>query len=250
MKRLIVTVAVIVGISFLAPQFAEASGKGAHWGYSGENGPNNWGNLSPEYSDCRKGTQQSPIDISRTVNNEMHPIKTSYKSTPLKVLNNGHAIQVNYSPGSYMTVGSHKYNLLQFHFHSPSENKVKGQAYDMEMHLVHKADNGEIAVLAVFLKKGGKNAVLQKIWDNMPLKAGQTKSSGGSINVTDLLSSTKSYWHFTGSFTTPPCTENVVWNVLQNPITVSESQVKKFLSVIGEDARPVQPVNTRTIYGN
>lgn len=250
MKRLIVTVAIIVGISFLVPQFAGASGGGAHWGYSGHAGPDNWGNLSPEYSDCRKGTQQSPIDISTSVNNDMHPIKTFYKSTPLKVLNNGHAIQVNYNPGSYMMIGSHKYKLLQFHFHSPSENKVKGKAFDMEMHLVHKADNGEIAVLAVFLKKGEKNATLQKIWDSMPLKAGKTKSSGGSINVTDLLSSTESYWHFTGSFTTPPCTENVVWSILQNPISVSDAQVKKFLSVIGEDARPVQPVNTRTIYGN
>lgn len=250
MKNFIMIMTVFVGVFFLASPFSEASGGKAHWSYSGHSGPNNWGNLSPEYFLCREGKHQSPIDISRTEPNKLHPIKTHYNGTPVKVLNNGHAIQVNYNPGSYMAIGSHKYNLLQFHFHSPSENTVNGRPFDMEMHLVHKADNGQIAVLAVFLKKGKNNTALQKIWDSMPASVGQTKSSGASINVTELLPSTESYWHFTGSFTTPPCTEHVVWIVLQNTVTVSESQVNKFLSIIGEDARPVQPVNWRTIYAN
>lgn len=250
MKHLIVITTVTFGLLFSFSQLTEASGSGAHWGYTGHEGPNNWGNLAPEYILCKDGKHQSPIDISHAVKSNLQPIKTHYKSTPVKVINNGHTIQVNYKPGSYMTIGSHRYELLQFHFHSPSENTVNGQAFDMEMHLVHKADNGEIAVLSVLLKKGKENTALQKIWDNMPASANQTKSSNQSINVTELLPSKKSYWQFTGSFTTPPCTEDVVWNVLQNSPTVSESQVKKFLSTIGEDARPVQPVNGRTIHAN
>jgi len=250
MKRLIMVTAAFFSVFFMAAHFTEASGGKARWGYSGHEGPNNWGNLAPEYADCREGKHQSPIDISSTVRSKLHPIKTHYNSTPVNVINNGHTIQVNYNPGSYMTIGSHKYNLLQFHFHSPSENTVNSRAFDMEMHLVHKADNGQIAVLAVFLKKGENNAALQKVWDSIPAGAGQTKSSGASINVAELLPSTNSYWHFTGSFTTPPCTEHVVWSVLQNTITVSENQVNKFLSIIGEDARPVQPVKWRTIYSN
>jgi len=250
MKHLIMVVALILGLLFSVSPFTEASGGATHWGYTGHENPNNWGNLAHEYALCKEGKQQSPIDISDTKHKNLRPIKTNYKSTPLNVLNNGHTIQVNYNPGSYMTIGTDKYKLLQFHFHSPSENKVNGKAFDMEMHLVHKADDGEIAVLAVFLKKGKNNVALQKIWDSMPDGVGQTESSGQSIDVTELLPSAKSYWQFTGSFTTPPCTEHVVWNVFQNPITVSQSQINKFLSTIGEDARPVQPVNERTIYAN
>lgn len=141
-----------------------------HWSYEGEGGPANWGNLKPEFALCGTGMTQSPIDLSSAYKTKLNTIKFDYKETPLKIVNNGHAIQVNYDPGSSATIDGGKYQLVQFHFHSPSEHTVDGKFYDMEMHLVHKSDKGDLAVVGVFLKKGKMNKVIQVLWDNLGAK--------------------------------------------------------------------------------
>ncbi|MCH7478599.1 MAG: carbonic anhydrase family protein [SAR324 cluster bacterium] len=220
----------------------------AHWGYEGPEGPQNWGGLDPNYALCNEGLKQSPIDFRDTNGDEAGKIVFSYRDTKLNVLNNGHTVQVNYRAGSVLTLNGEKYLLAQFHFHSPSEHKVGGRPYDMEMHLVHLNRKKELAVVAVLLKEGRHSNVLEEIWRRMPEEANvKNEVDGVKINAADLLPADKSRYNYSGSLTTPPCSEGVKWTVLKTPIEVSREQIGKFVSVIGENARPVQPINQRSI---
>jgi carbonic anhydrase len=220
----------------------------AHWSYSGSDGPSNWGKLSTAYSLCKSGEQQSPINLTAASQAELATLTANYRSTPLVILNNGHTVQVNYAPGSTMEVGHSVYNLLQFHFHTPSENTVNGQAFPMEVHFVHKSRDGLLGVLAVMFKTGKKNIALQEIWNHLPKSAGGAQNiSNVAVNGLDLLPTHKEYYRFVGSLTTPPCSEKVQWHVLKDSIEASSEQINAFTNIIGRNARPVQPLNVRLL---
>ena len=231
---------------------AESVNGHSHWGYSGHAGPEHWAELSGEFSTCSNGLRQSPIDISgaEIVKAQLSEIQFHYRTVNPEIINNGHTIQVNYPAGSTMTVGGETYELVQFHFHSPSENTVAGKPYAMEMHLVHKNTKGELAVIAVFLKNGVQNDILQAAWDKMPTNTGDQAKLGTTINAVDLLPSNRVYSHFNGSLTTPPCSEGVNWYVMQQPVEVSAQQIARFTLVIGHNARPVQALNKRFVLAN
>ena len=226
---------------------AEHHGK-AHWGYHGEIGPKHWGDLSPDYILARTGKQQSPIDIPNVRKAKGLPFKTSYKTTGLSLVNNGHAIQVNCDEGSTLQVGNVTYDLKQFHFHSPSENTVNGKHFDMECHLVHLNAKGEIAVIGVLFKKGAENGFLAKFWGRMPGEAGsEVKDEKVQLNIVDLLPKDQSCYAFMGSLTTPPCTEGVKWYLLSTPVEMSAGQLTAFQKLYKDNYRPVQPLNERRI---
>jgi len=219
-----------------------------HWEYEGEHGSAHWGALKPEYSLCGDGMAQSPINISKSYKTDLDSIGFSYKDTPLKIINNGHTIKVKYKPGSTVTIDGEKYKLLQFHFHNPSEHEVEGKSYDMEMHLVHKNESDELAVVGVFIERGKHNNTIQTLWYNLPEEINKEKAVDTiKVNAADLLPDDRSYYRYYGSLTTPPCSEGVNWNVLKSPIEMSDAQIKKFESVIGYNSRPVQPVNKRFV---
>lgn len=185
-------------LAFGVMQIGTASGA-AHWTYEGNEGPANWGTLSHDYSMCKEGKQQSPIDITNAIKAKLGGIKFSYKSGPKEILNNGHTIQVNMNKGSSITVNGKKYNLLQFHFHSPSEHTVNGKPADMVMHLVHQAADGQLGVIGVLMKKGNPNKTLASLWKKMPRKAGDKNVITGKINVKNLLPAGKAYYNYSGS---------------------------------------------------
>ncbi|HGX91825.1 MAG TPA: carbonic anhydrase family protein [Candidatus Tenderia sp.] len=220
-----------------------------HWSYEGESAPWNWGSLKPEFSACDEGKSQSPIDISQVTISALPDIEFNYSESPLEIVNNGHTIQANYAPGSSMVVGGKQYELLQFHFHSPSENTIGGKAYDMVAHLVHKAEDGQLGVIAVMFKAGDKvNSTIGKLWLNMPEESGVTNQVPGvKINAADLLPPDMTYFNFSGSLTTPPCSEGVNWIVLATPQSVSTEQVKQFTHLFPLSTRPVQPLNGRVV---
>ncbi len=230
------------------PSESTPTGPDVHWSYSGGEGPDNWGDLSTAYELCKTGHQQSPIDIEHTQQASMAPIKTHYRAQPLHVVNNGQTIQVNFQSGSSMAVGHSEYELLQLHFHSPSENIVSGEAFPMEVHFVHRDHDGRLGVLGVFIKQGHMNYALQDIWSNMPGAGGEEfKSDVVMFNGQDLLPHGNDYYRFVGSLTTPPCSEGVQWHVMSEPIEASGEQISAFLDVIGENARPVQPIGSRLL---
>jgi carbonic anhydrase len=219
-----------------------------HWDYGGQDNPTRWGELSPASATCGNGRAQSPINLVRqdATTKPGAAIVPSYKATPLAVTNNGHSIQVDYEPGSYINIDGAEYELLQFHFHTHSEHTLDDKASAMEMHLVHKNDAGELAVLGVLIEQGAANPELAKIWANMPQTTG-TSPASGSINAADFLPSDPTHYHYMGSLTTPPCTEGVNWNILTTPITASEEQIEQFMALYLVNARPIQATNNREV---
>ena len=129
---------------------------GPHWGYEGSNGPDHWGALDKTFEACQAGHAQSPIDIRSAKPADLPAIQFAYQPTPLHIINNGHTIQVNYAPGSFITVGDKRYQLKQFHFHHPSEERIDGKGFAMVAHLVHASDDGKLAVVAVLLDAGSR----------------------------------------------------------------------------------------------
>lgn len=223
-----------------------------HWEYSGAAGPEYWGKLKPEFSACAAGQSQSPINIVGSGQGAAPSLEFNYKPSDLRVINNGHTIQVNYAAGSSITVDGQPYDLVQFHFHTPSEELINGRAFDMVIHLVHKNKAGQLAVVAVLLKQGAEQNALATIWPRLPANAGpEQQYADVKIDANKLLPADKKrYFSFSGSLTTPPCTEGVRWFVMKNPITLSESQFKRFADIYSYNARPVQPIYRRVVTEN
>ncbi|MFZ3218228.1 MAG: carbonic anhydrase family protein [Candidatus Acidiferrales bacterium] len=220
-----------------------------HWQYSGAEGPEHWGDLEADYATCKAGQRQSPIDITGAVPQELAPIQFDYKLSPLKIINNGHTIQINYQPGSSIVVNGTALPLVQFHFHHLSENEVDGKKYDMELHFVHMdSAAGRAAVVAVFIKSGNENALLRDLWSHIPREAGkEMEYKKDVINASDLLPADRNYYVFDGSLTTPSCKEGIRWIVMKTPIEASPAQIAAFAKYYPDNARPVQPTNGREI---
>ncbi len=221
---------------------------GPHWDYLGENGPQYWANLAPEFALCSTGQNQSPIDIRRVYSGAEPRIQFNYRPSKLHVVNNGHTIQVNTDPGSFIRIDDRTFELQQFHFHTPSEHTVNGQAYDMEIHFVHKSAEGALAVVGVFMKRGAVNEGLQEVWEHLPGLPGEERSyQTVLVNAADLLPSAQAYYLYSGSLTTPPCSEGVRWNVMLAPVEISDAQVASFKRLFPLNARPVQPLRERFV---
>ena len=219
------------------------------WGYEAENGPDVWARLSPEYRLCSAGIHQSPIDIVNPTPAELPLITFNYQPTSLNIRNTGNTIEVVYTEGSWLEVDGTKYHLLQFHFHAPSEHTVTGNLYDMEMHLVHKSEDGMLAVIGVFIKSGSVNTAFNTFWQHLPALSGEsTQVDGVVLNAFDLLPHTKHTYRYNGSLTTPPCSEDVKWFVLTTPIEMSRSQIAAFKAILSGNNRPVQPLNGRELF--
>lgn len=226
--------------------------KPAHWSYSGDTGPDKWATLDSKNAACANGTEQSPIDIELSqlkVDKELGKFETNYKPTVFTLMNNGHTIQANDASGSNtITVEGNVYTLIQLHFHKPSENQINGKTFDMEMHLVHKNSEGNLAVLGVLIKSGSENKQLAEMFSKLPkeetredLKLDQV------IDLNALLPQDKKAFRYKGSLTTPPCSEGVDWTVLEEPIELSEKQIQAFGAIFSDNHRPVQPLNVRTV---
>jgi carbonic anhydrase len=242
---------------------ANRPGSGDIWGYSATNGPDQWANLDPSFSLCGNGTQQSPIDIVLTdvVPHDLPDITYLYQPSSILVFNNGHTLESTYDPGSYIILDGVEYDLKQVHFHSLSEHTVAfGAHYPLEMHLVHTDAAGNIAVVAIFIKEGAKNQALQPLWQWWPKNAGHIHNPPDiAYNVWDALPQDRRSYRYTGSLTTPPCSENVKWVLLRQSIEMSTQQLGKFRDIMehsccAEDGagnvnnrRPIQPLNGRQV---
>jgi carbonic anhydrase len=222
----------------------------AHWSYGAEHGPGHWGEMKEDFAACRLGHEQSPIDIDsgKAQRAALDPIKFEYQPSPLKIIDNGHTVQVNYAPGSFITANGKRYELLQFHFHKPSEEKINGKPHAMVAHLVHKGGDGKLAVVAVLLDAGDENALLKTLWANLPKeKEKETTPGGVTIDAGSLLPAKRGYYTFNGSLTTPPCSEGVTWFVLKAPVQESKAQIAQFDKLYSANARPVQPLGSRVV---
>jgi carbonic anhydrase len=227
---------------------ALGSARAQHWGYEKEVGPQNWGKLDAKFALCANGKNQSPVDLKDFVEADLKPLKLDYKAGATEILNNGHTVQVNYVAGSHLGIDGISFELKQFHFHAPSENKINGKQFPLESHLVHADKDGNLAVVALMFQEGAANGLLGKLWANMPNKAGEKSALTGDFNVTQLLPKERDYYRFNGSLTTPPCSEGVRWFVIKRPATASQAQIEQFSKAVGVvNNRPIQPTNARAV---
>ncbi|NRR30591.1 carbonic anhydrase family protein [Oxalobacteraceae bacterium] len=245
MKKIILPA--LLALAFTSASAAEKTAEAPHWSYQGHAGASHWGDLQSDFATCKLGTEQSPIDIRGAVNADLPALGFQYVPSKAEVVNNGHTIQVNLAAGSTVKLASGDYQLLQWHVHTPSEEKVNGKAYPLVAHLVHKNADGKLAVVAVLFKQGKSNPVLAKVFAAMPAKADQKAELAEDFNPADLLPAKQGYYAFKGSLTTPPCSEGVQWQVLKQPVEMSAAQLKTFRKLYPMNARPVQPLNGRTL---
>lgn len=221
--------------------------RSSHWAYDGENGPGKWGRLNPAWAKCDSGARQSPIDIRDGIRVDLEPVAFEYGPSGFNVINNGHTVQVNLAPGNRFTLTGRTYELQEFHFHRPSEEKVDGRGFDMVAHLVHKDEEGRLAVVAVLIEIGTPHAGIQTVWNNLPLEKHEPLVPVTTFDPAQMLPQRREYYTYMGSLTTPPCSEGVLWIVLKEPIQASPQQVGIFARLYPMNARPLQPMAGRLI---
>ncbi|RLM27523.1 carbonic anhydrase [Brenneria alni] len=239
-------------ISFLAftACFSLSASEHAHWSYEGQEAPSHWGQLSPDFSLCDTGKNQSPIDIHGALKTIHDELQLSYQVGPQHIINNGHTIQVDVSAGNTLVIDNDNFTLQQFHFHAPSENEIDGKIFPLEAHFVYNDQQGAITVVALMFEQGETNQELEKAWQQMPLTLDKPVLLNTPLNIDALIPATyrHKYYRFSGSLTTPPCSEGVRWLVLDKPATISAAQIARFTAAIHHaNNRPVQPLNGRVI---
>ena len=229
-----------------------ADSNSTDWGYTDHNAPQNWATLDPKYTMCKDGLNQSPINITSDVSvatKGLRPLIFDYKTTAASVVNNGHTIQVNIKDGSSISIDGIRFDLKQFHFHTPSENQINGKSFPFEAHFVHVSKDGQLAVIALMFIDGADNKIIKKIWKKMPYTSGKENAYElDAQSIKTMLPKNKAYYRFNGSLTTPPCSEGVRWFVLKNYSSVSKAQVEKFSDIVnGSNNRPIQAINARKV---
>ncbi len=222
----------------------------ADWNYYGKTGPLGWGKLDPAFKACSDGREQSPLDIRKThLNKSLKPIEVHYLTGSETLENNGRTIVVHVNPGSYIVADGVRYDLVQYEFRHPSEEAVKGKLTDMSVQFLHKSAEGKLAIVAVrmVMNQDAPNAILATLFADLPRKAGETRKIKELVNPAGFFPGNRSYWTYTGSLTTPPCTEGVRWFVMQQPITLSQTQLMKYTWMFHVNTRPFQDAHGREI---
>jgi carbonic anhydrase len=243
--------ALALGVAALSA--TQIAAQTANWGYQGKTGPLVWGKLDPAYQACSKGHEQSPLDIRGAhLNKALAPIEFHYIAGPVRLENDGHTIVAHVNPGSYIVAGGVRYELVEFDFHHPGEQAVKGKLSDMDVHLLHRSADGKLAVVAVRLMEdaGNPNAVLAALWPHLPITAGATEKVQEMVSAGGLLPADRGYWTYTGSLTAPPCTEGVRWFVLEQELSLSRDQLRAFAVLFRVNTRGLQEAHGRRIEAN
>jgi carbonic anhydrase len=231
----------------LTAKASESAEAHVHWAYNGSGGPATWSALKPEYALCGTGQRQSPIDIRGGLAVDLEPVRFDYQASRFAVVDNGHTVQVNVAPGNTIEVGGKRFELVQFHFHRPSEERIDGRQFEMSLHLVHKDEQGRLAVVGLLFDKGPPQPVLQKVWNNLPLEKNEESQARVPLELAELLPADRRYFTYMGSLTTPPCSEGVQWIVMRQPVTLTQEQIDIFARIYPMNARPVQSAAGRRI---
>ena len=240
----------VLAALFLGTAAMAAAQNPANWSYEGKNGQLAWSKLDPSWGACAKGHEQSPIDIrGAKLDKTLKPIEFHYMSGPVTLENTGLTIVAHVDRGSYIMVDGVRYDLVSFDFRHPAEEPVKGRYSDMSIHLLHKSADGKMVIVAVRVVEDRSlgNAILAMLWDHLPKVAHKTETITDLVNPGGLLPADRSYWTYTGSLTTPPCTEGVQWFVFEQELGISRTQLRTFSSMFKMDTREPQDPHGRKI---
>jgi carbonic anhydrase len=230
----------------VCPAFAQAlTGiQTPQWNYDSA-GPAKWGGLDRAFTICATGDQQSPVDLRDGIPAQVAPVRLDWKSGKFTVENNGHTIEANVPAGSSVTIGADRFNLAQFHFHSPSEHAVSGKRSAMEAHFVNMHPDGRIAVLGTLLEPGGHNEAFSAVMKVAPAKAGGDAPTESVVDPRQMVPASLDSWRYEGSLTTPPCSQIVSWVVFARTVPVTQSDIDAFRKIFPMNARPLQQINRR-----
>ncbi len=245
LKNTIISIFIVFVVALMLS--GKSEDKGAPWGYNEDLGPKEWSNLDDKYRMCKDGLNQSPINITNTIDAVLNPLSFEGTAKATSFENNGKNIKVNFSSTNSLTIDNQKYNLKQIDFHTPSENQIKGVFYPMEAQLIHSNNAGELTIVSVMFEIGEDNIFLNKLLRNLPENEGDKNTLKSVVLGYDILPKIKDYYRFNGSLTTPPCTEGIKWFVLKTPVSVSKTQLADFDAVVPTNNRPIQKINSRLI---
>ncbi|KAJ4970122.1 hypothetical protein NE237_003221 [Protea cynaroides] len=221
----------------------------------GDHGPEQWAKIDPHWKACGNGEMQSPIDLLNKrvqVFPGLGKLKRDYRPAPAKIKNRGHDIAVEWAGNAgRVNINGTYYSLKQCHWHSPSEHTFNGSRYNLELHMVHYSDSGQIAVIGITYKYGRHDHFLSKLVPQIG-SLGMKEKDVGIINPGDIKFGSRKYYRYMGSLTVPPCTEGVIWTISKKVRTVSREQVRALKDAVHdgyeENARPIQHPNDRTVY--
>jgi len=239
---------IAMGLLVMSAALPLVAQKADQWSYEGKQGPLNWSHLDTSYKVCSDGHEQSPIDIrGARLNPALKPIEFHYLSGPMTLTNTGHTVEVTPPAGSYIVADGVRYDLVEFHFHRPGEDPIKGKLSDMSLEMVHKSADGKLAAISVRLNEGRANAVLAGLWEHLPKAVAASDRMTQPMSPAGLLPEDRGYWTYTGSLTQPPCTEGVRWFVLENEVELSRDQLKAFTALYKVNSRLLQDLHGRKI---
>lgn len=240
----------LVAVALLSSCFTAFAGNNhANWSYTGtHSGPSAWSDLDPAFKECSLGKAQSPINIDQTEKADLPALQFSYShSAAPTLINNGHTVQVNLPAGNTLKVGDKTYELLQFHFHTPSEERIHGKRLPMVAHFVHKNAEGQLGVVSLLIEQGKTNHAFDPIFAHTPRAGEKITVDDLTVDLDDMLPAKLGYYSFEGSLTTPPCSEGVNWMVVKQPIQLGKQQIKAFRTLFKGNARPTQALNGRVV---
>lgn len=238
----------MLGIMLAASFTVGAAENSESWGYNGQKSPEHWGKISPEFSLCETGKNQSPVNIQGALKALYSDPILKFQAGKQQIINNGYTVQINVSRGNTLRLDDDIFELQQFHFHAPGENEIDGQQFPLEGHFVYNNKEGSLLVLALMFTEGKVNPQLTNAWQQMPDKRGQDALLKRPVDIKALLPKDVGVYRFSGSLTTPPCSEGVTWMVLKQPVSASAEQISLVRSVLKyANNRPVQPLNGRVI---
>ncbi|KAH9674577.1 Carbonic anhydrase [Citrus sinensis] len=263
---MVLRVAIVVALSLLfnaASAMVEQGIAEVRFSYVADNGPENWGKLSPNFNTCSTGKHQSPVDIMQNKTaqrQELGPLSKEYYSVNATLMNSGYSIGVHYEgKAGELNINGKKYVYKQMHWHTPSEHTINGERFAAELHLVHQTEEKDVAVVAILYKYGDPNPVVTKLMPYLPQLTRESCTSNPKTSDVDVgmmdrdysRQPLQGYYRYHGSLTTPPCSENVVWTVLARVRSISEEQVTALRAPLCKDckfnSRPVQPLNDRKV---
>lgn len=224
------------------------AGEGVHWGYTGSTGPGEWDKLNSASQACSIGHRQSPIDIVNVEKGALPKLQVKWLPSKGYLLNNGHAIQIGLDNGGSLILDEDEYEFVQAHFHSPSEHWINGQLFPMEAHFVHRNRKSQALAVAVLIAGGGAHEAFGSFASVLPNTADQRHILQGEVSLTSLLPTRLSYWSYSGSLTTPPCSEQVRWIICKEPIHVNDTDIELFRALYPMNARPIQRNHGRVVY--